>query len=241
MLKITNYVDWQEDYTLLKVKFPFNVISNYITNDIAYGNIKHPTRPETAEEKAKWELATHKWIDLSDDRYGISLLNDSKYGYNVVLNEVWLSLLRSPKWPDPQSDRKKHQFTYALYPHKNNWQKANTIHKSYELNISLQKFTEPLLINNICSLPTTNKFINIDNSNIILSACKLAEDNNKKIIIRGYECQEKRTCFQLQILSKTCRYSPVNLLETLFNKDSMLSSIISYQDIFSFCIPLDRI
>ena len=191
ILKITNYVDWQEDYTLLKVKFPFNITSDYVTNDIAFGHITHPTNPQTPYEKAKWELYNHKWIDLSDDRHGISLLNDGKYGYDIKRNEIQLSLLRSPKWPDPQSDRERHQFTYALYPHNSNWQKARLIQRSNELNISLQILIQELFQSNISSLSSIQKMIQLKNNNLIITAFKVKEENKKQIIIRGYESEKK--------------------------------------------------
>ncbi len=70
-------------------------------------------------------------------KHGLSLLNDSKYGYDAKGNVLRLSLLRSPEWPDPHADEGHHEFTYSLYPHGGGWKDALTIRRGYELNYKL--------------------------------------------------------------------------------------------------------
>jgi alpha-mannosidase len=140
ILKIATTVDWQETHVVVKAAFPLNLESDYTTYEIACGAIQRSNRPKTPAEKAKWEVSALKWADLTDPKqnYGVSLLNDGKYGYDSQPDRLRLTLLRSPLWPDPTTDKGIHQFTYAIYPHRNSWELARTVHKSYELNLPLQ-------------------------------------------------------------------------------------------------------
>ncbi len=102
-------------------------------------NLKNPA------EQAKWEVPALRWADLSADGYGVSLLNDCKYGYDSQPNQLRLTLLRSPSWPNPDADKGFHQFTYALYPHSGSWQQAHTVRRGYELNLPLQVMLFPAI------------------------------------------------------------------------------------------------
>ena len=130
-------VDWHEKHILLKVAFPLSAHNDKATFEIPYGSIERPTTRNTPAEEAKFEVPAQRWADLSDTKHGFSLLNDSKYGYDVKGNVLRLSLLRSPEWPDPHADEGHHEFTYSLYPHAGNWRDAQTVRRGYELNYRL--------------------------------------------------------------------------------------------------------
>ena len=160
---------------MVKVAFPFNLTSDYVTYEIPCGTIQRTTQPQTPAEKAQWEVPALNWADLTDEKanYGVSLLNDCKYGYDAQLNQLRLTLLRAATWPDPQSDRGIHHFTYCLYPHQNNWQEANTVQKGYELNTPLQTviLTQPEQNNHHSQqLPTESELLNLSADNLILMA-----------------------------------------------------------------------
>jgi len=192
ILKITTTVDWQERHVLVKAAFPLNLEANYATYEIPCGAIERPTQPETPAEQAKWEVPALRWADLGDEEYGVSLLNDCKYGYDCQSSQLRLTLLRSPCWPDPEADRGIHQFTYAFYPHSGSWQPAGTVRRGYELNL-------PLMVLNSLSLGTySNKplkpigrLLDLQAENLILMALKLAEDAPDQGILRCYECHGK--------------------------------------------------
>ena len=195
ILKIATTVDWQETHVLVKAAFPLTIESDYATSEIACGAIKRTTKPQTIAEKAQWETSALKWVDLTDEKqnYGVSLLNDCKYGYDIKPNQIRITLLRSPLWPDPKADRGTHQFTYAIYPHKESWEKARTVHKSYELNIPLQLVEITQEIQQNATLLPVGSFIDISADNLILMAVKEEEDikrpgKQKNIILRCYEC-----------------------------------------------------
>src|SRR5690242_21418473 len=84
---------------------------------------------------ARFETCAHRWIDLSEGGYGVSLLNDGKYGHDVHGNVMRLTLLKSGIDPDPQADQGIHRFTYSLLPHRGDWREARTVQRAYELNV----------------------------------------------------------------------------------------------------------
>ncbi len=141
ILHIKTSIDWQAKHILIKANFPLNLTADRSTAETACGAIDRPTKPATAAEKAKWELPMHRWVDLTDNsgEYGVSILNDSKYGFDAGTDYLRLTLLRSSEWPDPTADRGYHEFTYAIYPHSDTWQAAQTVRKGLELN-SLYKY-----------------------------------------------------------------------------------------------------
>ena len=128
--------NWNESHKMLKVAFPWNVSgATSATYEIAYGAVARSNQRDTNFNKARFEVSAHKWADLSNGGYGVSLLNNCKYGYDTYLNTMRLSLLRSPKSPDGSADMGSyHDFTYSVYPHSGDWKSANTIYKGYELN-----------------------------------------------------------------------------------------------------------
>ena len=225
VLKIETTVDWQERQTLVKAAFSFNLESDQATYEIPYGAIARPTRPANPHEQAKWEVPALHWADLSTSEYGVSLLNDCKYGYDSQPNQLRLTLLRSPNWPDPEADRGWHQFTYAIYPHPAGWQSAHTVRRGYELNFPLQVMLsaqgkkdfsdfsiarEPLTTP---TLPPVGKLLDLQAENLILSALKQAEDHPNQWILRCYECHGEVAKLDLQSDLEIAIAHPVDLLE----------------------------
>ncbi|MBW4554999.1 MAG: alpha-mannosidase [Trichormus sp. ATA11-4-KO1] len=193
VLKIQTTVDWQENQVLVKAAFPLNVEADFATYEIPCGAIRRPTKPQTPAEQAKWEVPALRWADLTGETntgiYGVSLLNDCKYGYDSQPHQLRLTLLRSPNWPNPEADRGLHEFTYTLYPHAGSWESAQTVRHGYELNIPLQVIVNPLTTQNSAhSYPKSVSFLDLGAENLILMACKPAEDNPQQLILRCYEC-----------------------------------------------------
>jgi len=130
-------VDWREHQVLLKVAFPVDIRATKATYEIQFGSVERPTHWNTSWDYAKFESVAHKWADLSEQDYGVSLLNDCKYGYDIKDNVMRLTLIKSGIEPDPEADQGHHSFTYSLYPHKGNWFSGGTSQEAYELNYEL--------------------------------------------------------------------------------------------------------
>jgi alpha-mannosidase len=174
-IDFTTNVDWWEEKTMLKVAFPVNVQSKVATYEIPYGSIQRSTEWSNSLDSAKVEVPASRWADLSQSDYGVSLLNNSKYGYDIKGNVIRLSLLRSPVWPDPTADRGKHSIQYSLYPHAGKWEDAKTVQRGYEYNTPLiamitEKQNGPLTSEQV--------LVKILPDNLILTSIKKAEDTD---------------------------------------------------------------
>ena len=209
-VQISNDIDWHEQHVLLKAAFPLAATSDKATYEIPYGSIQRTTLRTNSWEKAKFEVPAQNWADLGDAKQGLSLLNDSKYGYDALGNTLRLTLLRSPTWPDPDADQGHQHFTYALYPHTGTWQQALTIHRGLELNTPL---TATQVFAHTGTLPATHSFASVDNPNVILTAMKKAEDA-PALIFRMYESTGTPTDVHLHIPSGATYAIETNLMET---------------------------
>ncbi|MCP1311141.1 alpha-mannosidase [Paenibacillus tyrfis] len=127
-------VDWHEQRKLLKVAFPVDIRATEATYDIQFGNVKRPTHWNTSWDYARFETVGHQWADLSERNYGVSLLNDCKYGYDIKDNVIRLSLIKSAMVPDPRADQGEHRFTYALLPHEGDWHQGRIVQEAWSLN-----------------------------------------------------------------------------------------------------------
>ena len=190
MVRIETSVDWQAEHILIKANFPLNLTADISTAETACGAIDRPTIPATAKAKAKWELPLHRWVDLTDSsgEYGVSLLNDCKYGFDAGKDYLRLTLLRSSKWPDPTADRGYHEFTYAIYPHSGTWQAAQTVRKGLELNSPLQVLQlAPTTKIDANRLAPMSSLIDLQAENLVLMAFK-PSDTLAPWVLRCYEC-----------------------------------------------------
>ncbi len=184
---VATHVDWQEKRTLLKAAFPVDVLSPRATYHIQFGTIERATHANTAHDRGRFEVTAHHWADLSEGDYGVSLLNDCKYGYDVKDNVLRISLLRASVDPDPHADEGHHDMTYSLYPHGGDW-RHGTVQQGYELNT-------PLLAVPVAAsegpLPPARSFASIDADHVIIEHVKKAEDS-KALVMRVYEAYGQR-------------------------------------------------
>ncbi len=201
--------DWWENHMFLKVAFPVSVRSDRAAYEIPFATIERTTKMETPWEKARFEVPAHKWADLSDGKAGISLLNDSKYGYDIHGSTMKLSLLRSPLWPDPTADRGKHSFTYSLYTHAGNWAQSHAVERGYELNQPLMAF---LASKHPGKLPRSFSFFSVSSSGVILDTVKKAEDDGA-LVLRLYESRGKPEEVVLRLYKTPREVWETNLME----------------------------
>lgn len=187
-------VVWNEAHKLLKVGFPVDVLADKATYEIPFGAIERPTHRNTSWEQAQYEVCGHRFADVSEHGYGVSLLNDCKYGYDTQGSTIRLSLLRAPKWPDRTADLGIHEFTYSLYPHLGDWREAHTLRKAAELNLAA--VTIP------CSggegtRPAAASLLEFTGVHTVLDTVKLSEDGTGSIL-RLYESAGGRETVRLR-------------------------------------------
>ena len=230
MLKIANRVDWQETHVMIKAAFPLNLNSDFVTYEIPCGAIERSTKPETAADKVKWEVPALNWADLTDtdENYGVSLLNDCKYGYDAGNDYLRLTLLRAATWPDPDSDGGVHQFTYSIYPHPGSWQKANTVQKGYELNTPLQAaiVDRQSQNNSLVELPPTSELLNLAAENLILTALQKRDDS---LTMRCYEASGIETKLRIRSDLNLKLHSQVDCLGREQLEDKPLDLVQPYK------------
>ena len=203
-------VDWREDQVLLKVAFPVDVHADKATYDIQFGNVERPTHWNTSWDFARFEVCAHKWADLSEHGYGVSLLNDCKYGHDIKDGVMRLTLLKSGNYPNPNADRERHRFTYSLFPHAGDFRAGGTVAMAYRLNVPLYARLQPA--NAAGSLPAQFSLLAVDQENIILETVKRAEDSSE-IIIRLHECYNQRTEVRISSALPIAAAWECNLLE----------------------------
>ncbi|MGD2217289.1 MAG: glycoside hydrolase family 38 C-terminal domain-containing protein, partial [Gemmatimonadales bacterium] len=178
-LDVHNEVDWYEHRKLLKVAFELGVSADSATYEIPYGTIGRSGNPRTKAERAKFEVPGHRWADVSTAGYGVSILNDSKYGWDYKGNVLRLSLLRSPVWPDSLADRGTHRFRFAVYPHEGDWRAAGTVRRAAEYNVPLVAGLAPP---HQGELGTEVSFAAAEPENVELAWLKRAEDSEAWVL-----------------------------------------------------------
>jgi alpha-mannosidase len=182
-------VEWHETNRLLKVAFPIDVRSLRATYEIQYGHVERPTHANTSWDIARFEVCAHKWADLSEPGYGVALLNDCKYGYDVAGNVIRLSLLRAPTWPDPVADRGHHRFVYRLLPHAGDLRAGGVVDAGYDLNVALRAVTTSP---HRGPRPPSNSLLSVDADNVVVEVVKESDDGTGALVVRLYEAWGQR-------------------------------------------------
>lgn len=189
---VTN-VDWHEQQQLLKTAFPVDIRSTKATYEIQFGNVERPTHWNTSWDYARFESVAQRWVDLSEGGYGVSLLNDCKYGHDIRNHVIRLSLIKSAVYPDGSADQGSHEFTYSLYPHSGGWYDGATHQAACELNAPL--ITVPA---ESSMLPDVMGMLKVNVPNVMIDTVKKAEDSDA-FVIRIYEFGGMRTNLSVEI------------------------------------------
>ena len=181
-LTVRNDIDWQERDTVLKAAWPLDVHAEYESAEIQFGHVRRPTHENTSWDAARFELWAHRWIHVGEHGWGAALLTDSGYGHDLhrdtradggTTTTVRLSLLRAPHSPDPQADRGRHRFSYALAPGAGVEQ---AVAGGYALSLPLRP-----------AAATAAPLIALDHDQVVVESVKLADDRSGDVVVRLYE------------------------------------------------------
>ena len=173
-------IDWQDDHRFLKTAFDVSVFADIARQEIQFGYLKRPTARNTEQDKAKFEVCNHKYTDLSETRYGVSILNDCKYGISVKDSRMHLSLHKGGVRPDWTGDHGKHRCTYVFHPHRGGFGAEQVIKPAYELNYPV------LTADTAAAKPS---FVRVDADNVVIETVKPCEDAQRAYILRMYEAE----------------------------------------------------
>ena len=183
-LDFSTRVDWQERHKLLKVAFPVNVYAKEAIHEVQFGYVKRPTHRSYQTDRDRYEVCNHRYTALADGAAGAAVLNDCKYGVNVVDNEIRLTLLKSAMMPDMHADRGIQEFTYSFYPFEGAFADSDVLHEAAELN-------EPPVFGGACT--GTEPIFLPDQRNIIVDTIKPADTAGNALLVRAYEAMGKQT------------------------------------------------
>ncbi|HET7170463.1 MAG TPA: glycoside hydrolase family 38 C-terminal domain-containing protein, partial [Gaiellales bacterium] len=195
--------DWHESNTMLKVLFPVRVRSANATYQMQFGHTERPTHYSTSFDLARYEVPGHRFADLSEHGFGVSLLTDCKYGYSTYGNEMRISLLRSPKAPDPEADMGRHAFAYAVMPHTGGWREAGVVGEA-------ARFETPLRWAPGAAEP--GSLFSVYDPNLVLDTVKRAEDSDA-LVLRLYEAHGARGTARVRLGVPFTGAISCNLLE----------------------------
>jgi alpha-mannosidase len=230
-------IDWQESHRLLKVAFPVRLLAERVRCEVQYGHVERNTHENLPQDRARFEFCAHKWICVEEAGFGVALLNDCKYGHDVHGAVMRLTLLRSPKAPDPEADMGTHFFTYSLLPFTTPPGLAEVVRSAYDLNRPLaavdmppagksrataRSRAEALPVNHDPSAadPAAElSFFQVDDPFVIIEAMKLAEEESGsgaeggRLVLRLYEAGGGSRRAVLRTLPRLAGAWTTNMLE----------------------------
>ncbi len=203
-------VDWHEAEKILKLAFPIDIHCEQAAAETQYGHIWRPTHVNTSWEAAKFEMPQHRFLYLPERDWGVAFANESSYGYDLgrttetdgkTITTVRFSLLRSPKFPDPEADQGKHEIRLRIRPGATLQEAVNL---GYELNLPIRK---------IAGNRSLAALVASDSAQCIIEAVKLAEDGSGDLIVRCYESLGGRAQTRIVLAGTAGKIQRTNLLE----------------------------
>ncbi|PPA70466.1 alpha-mannosidase [Jeotgalibacillus proteolyticus] len=229
-------VTWTARQQLLKVEFPVAIRTTEAIYDIQFGNVKRPNHWNTSWDFARFESVGHKWAALAEPYYGISLMNNSKYGYSIKENVLALSLLKGAVHPDPLADIGSHHFVYSIYPFSGQTNKQDVEREVTYLNSPLR------VVAGSVHPDFQQSLFSLSSNQVILDTIKKAEERDT-IILRLHEMEGSRCAVALKSGLKIKQWREVNLMEdevmTDFSEGEMTLAFAPYE-IKTIEIEIDR-
>jgi alpha-mannosidase len=209
VVELATSVEWHEDHRLLKVAFPVDVHAAQASYEVQFGHVERATHTNTSWDHAQYEVCAHRWADLSEAGFGVALLNDCKYGYDVKGDVLRLSLLRSSTMPDPLADRGHHSFTYALQPHAGTFHDAGVPVHAAQLGVSPD--TRPATATT-GEWAATQGLVTSSSPGVVVSAVKRADESDD-LVVRLFEAWGGRRRTRLTLARPVAGAQRADLLE----------------------------
>ncbi|MEV0298338.1 glycoside hydrolase family 38 C-terminal domain-containing protein [Nocardia sp. NPDC050710] len=193
-LDIDTRVDWYETEKFLKLAFPLDIHADRYASETQFGHLFRPTHTNTSWEYAKFEACNHRFVHFAEPGWGVALVNDSTYGHDVTrtvradggtTTTLRVSLLRAPRFPDPDTDHGSHYFRHSLIPSASI---RDAVLAGYRINLprSTPGVAEPV-----------EPLFTIDNDAVVTSSVKLADDGSGDVVLRVYEAHGGRASAQV--------------------------------------------
>ena len=197
-------VDWRESHKLLKVAFAADCHADEAVHEIQFGHLRRPNHRSRPYDADRFEVANQKWSALVEEGRGFAVLNDCKYGLNVLGNTIALTLLRASKAPDMNADQGPQRFTYAFYVWNGSLAESGVVREAYDLN-------HPVVTAD--GAAGTQSLFQVDAPTIVIESVKPAEDGAGHIIVRLYESKRVTASCALSTTLPVKRAWATDLLE----------------------------
>ena len=216
-------VQWHEHETLLKVAFPVDVHTDHADFEIQFGYLTRPTHQNTSWDQARFEVSAHRWVRVSEPGYGVAVVNDATYGHDITRrpapaggtsSTIRLSLLRGPRYPDPDADQGRHVLNYAIVADAD-IQKA--AHAGYAINLPPRAAAATNPVPALVSLTGPGV--------AVIEAVKLADDRSGDVIVRLYEPLGAHSTVHLQTSFPATEIFETDLLERRTEPLSLYAAI----------------
>lgn len=206
-------IDWNTEHIILKRDFPIDVVTDKATCEIQFGNTERPTHKNTTWDAAKFEVCAHKYVDVAETDFGVSVVNESKYGYSLIDNDIGLSLLKGATFPDPNADKGKHKIAYALYTHKGQANSSDVANFAYKFNNPAYAIKTEGKGNNASEY----SLVSCSSDNVFVETVKLSEDGND-IIVRMHEAKRMNKSVNVKFGFDVKEVYIANMLEKQLEK-----------------------
>ena len=216
-------LDWHQNSQMLKAAFAVDINADKATYEIQFGTIERPTHKNTSWDSAKFEVCAHKYADVSEGGYGVSLINNCKYGHDIHDGVIQLSLLKCGVHPSKRSDHGVHEFSYSIRPHSGSFAECDTIKRAYYFNYPM---TAIKASGATSTIPTSFSAISLDKENVICETVKEAEDT-LDTVVRLYESRNIRTRVNVKAGFEAKKCYLCDLLENELEELEVINGAVS--------------
>ncbi|WP_446046419.1 glycoside hydrolase family 38 C-terminal domain-containing protein, partial [Streptomyces olivaceus] len=190
-LEVDTEVDWHETEKFLKLAFPVDVHAERYASETQFGHFHRPTHTNTSWEAAKFEACNHRFVHLEEPGWGVAVVNDSTYGHDVTrtvrtdgdqgtTTTVRMSLLRAPRFPDPETDQGVHRFRHALLPGAGI---GDAVREGWRINLPER---------HVSGAGEVAPLVSVDRDAVVVTAVKLADDGSGDVVVRFHEAHGGR-------------------------------------------------
>ncbi|MFD9000227.1 alpha-mannosidase [Streptomyces sp. NPDC059582] len=211
-LDLDTEVDWHETEKFLKLAFPLDVHAERYASETQFGHHYRPTHTNTSWEAAKFEACNHRFVHLEEPGWGVALVNDSTYGHDVTrtvrtegdrgtTTTVRVSLLRAPRFPDPETDQGVHRFRHALVP---GAVVGDAVREGWRINQPRRQVSGGQAV-----VP----LVTVDRDAVVVTAVKLADDGSGDVVVRCHEAHGGRVRATLTAGFEVAGVTVTDLLE----------------------------
>ncbi|MFF4793135.1 alpha-mannosidase [Streptomyces sp. NPDC001276] len=211
-LVLDTEVDWYETEKFLKLAFPLDVHAERYASETQFGHFYRPTHTNTSWDAAKFEACNHRFVHVAEPGWGVAVVNDSTYGHDVTrtvrtdgdrgtTTTVRMSLLRAPRFPDPETDQGAHRFRHALVPGADI---GDAVREGWRINMPERRLTGG---GEVAPLVT------VDEDALVVTAVKLADDGSGDVVVRFHEAHGGRARATLTAGFEVADVTVTDLLE----------------------------